>query len=465
MQKTNKVDAAQELLERRKARAELIEFYKYTFDEFVEGDHINRLCDALERIERGECKRLIISLPPRHSKSETASVRFVSWYLGRHPKAKIVLTSYSQSIAEEQARKAKDLFFSEKYKTLFPDIVPRITDKLFKHSDKQFETLKRGSVYAVGIGGTLTGRGFDIGIIDDYVKDRAEANSEVQKQRTNDWYASTFFTRQSPDAAIIVIATRWAQDDLIGKLLKEEPDEWETVLLPAVDEGKALWEERFNYEKLMQIKKSIGIFEWSALYLGEPTVKEGNRFKVDNIVWHDNLDEFPTNGRIMRCWDLASTVKERDRDDKPDYTVGVKGRMVNKNGIYEMWIEDVVMGRWEAPARDEIIRQTVIKDGNYVPIFVEAFAAYKDAYTSIKRALAGRYTVNQSRPPGDKETKAAGMQPIFEVSNIHILKGSYAEEVVKQFKEFPSGKHDDVVDAFAILYHEGSKSQSGLLIS
>lgn len=464
---TTKAEAAKELLKRRNARSSLLDYYRYTFKQFQEGEHIKKIVDALESVERGECKRLMISMPPRHSKSETAAIRFPVYLLGKHPDKEIVLASYSDTEAAKQSRKARELFYSIENKRLFPDSVPKNVSR-YKTADKEWSTTGKGGFYSTGIGGGLTGRGFDIGIIDDYLKDRQEAGSDTTKSRILDWYRSTFYTRQSPTAAIIIIATRWASDDLIGTLEEEEEknggEQWTKIFLPAIsEEGNALWPDRFDIDWLLKTKQSIGSYEWSALYQCEPTVREGNRFNTDNIKWHDNLEYFP-QGKYSRYWDLASTKKERDKDS-PDYTVGVLGAVVKNNfGIRELWIKDIVFGQWDAPQRDERIRQATTKDGVYTSIYVEAFGAYKDAYIILKQALKGRYIVRKSQLPGDKSAKATPLEPIFEAGNVHILKGPWRDELEKQFKEFPFGRHDDIVDACAILVGESIKPQTSLMV-
>ena len=463
--KIDKVSAAKELLARRRSQSNLEAFYKYTFNQFIEGNHIKLLCDALERVERGECKRLIVSMPPRHSKSETCSVRFPAWFLGRHPDKKVVLASYSQDMASEQSRNSKSVFYSKEYANIFPNITPSINSKEYKTSDKQWETVNRGSYFAVGVGGGLTGRGFDIGIIDDYVKDRADINSEGNREKILDWYKSTFYTRQSPNAAIIIVATRWAVDDLIGTLLgQEDGDEWEILSFPALDlEENALWPAQYPKEVLLQIKAVQGIFEWSALFQGEPTIRGGNRFKIDNLIQHNTLEEFP-DCKYMRAWDLASSKKERNKSN-PDFTVGILATVKRTpKFINEIWIKDIVFGQWEAPERDRIILQTAERDGPTTKVILEAFAAYKDAYNICKQILRGKRIVEKSQLPGDKEVKASPLEPIFEAKNVHILKGAWIPLFIKHFGEFPNGQHDDFVDALSIIIGEYVKEKAGILV-
>jgi hypothetical protein len=461
----DQIQIAQELLNRRQARTNLLSFYQYCFSKFIPGKHIEKMCSALEQIESGKIKRLIISCPPQHSKSTTASIFFPSWYMGRNPDKKVVLASYSQTMAEMQSRKAKDLFYSSEYQKLFPKVVPALNSKYYKNSDHEYETRQRGSLYAVGIGGSLTGRGYDLGIIDDYVASRLEANSDTCRRNNLEWYQSTFLTRQSPTATIVIIATRWQVDDLIGTILKEEKDLWEVIALPAVNDlNEALWPERFDLIKLEEIRKSIGSFEWSALYQGNPIIRGGNRFKVDNIIFHDSLKDFP-QAIYMRAWDLASSAKERSSDD-PDYTVGTLGTIIkNKVAQNEMWIKDIQFLRKEAPERDALVLNTAIKDGPSVAQYVEGFGAYKDAYTTLRRVLMGRNIVRKSILPGDKSVKAAPLEPIIEAGNLHVLNGVWTELFKKQMAEFPNGVHDDICDSLSIIAGEYHKSKSSILIT
>ena len=455
----DKQQIAKELLARRKARASIKDFWAYCQKDFVDGKHIKIITDALQKVSDGKCKRLIISCCPRHGKSE-AVINACLYHMSNNPKSKIVYTSYADGLALEQSRRMKLILDSDKYKNLYPEQ----TFKGTKSTEKLW-TLPNGSQgFFTGIGGSLTGRGMDIGIIDDYIKDRQEATSEVTLSRIEDWYKSTFYTRREPNSAVIIIATRWSPDDLIGSLLKNEQEKWEVIELPAINEDKeALWPERFPIEDLNDIKESIGTYEWEALYQCQPTVRSGNLFKVDNVKIHDSTEEFP-HTRHIRCWDLASSIKERAKSD-PDYTVGVYGTATkDAKGLWHLWIADVTYGQWEAPERNKIIQRCCRKDGMGTSVFVESFGGYKDAYTTLKDILMGVGVVYKSQLPGDKVVKASKMEPVFESGNVHLLKAPWNEIFLKQFREFPMGRHDDVVDATAILFNELTKGQSTIYV-
>jgi predicted phage terminase large subunit-like protein len=202
---------------------------------------------------------------------------------------------------------------------------------------------------------------------------------------------------------------------------------------------------------------------WAAALLDcNPVIEGGERFNVTKIQFHDTLDDFP-KGRYVRGWDLASSSKERDKDD-PDWTAGVLAMAAeSKGGIEELWVKDCVSGQWEAPERNRRIVSTAKNDGARVPVFVEAVGGYKDSFVQLRKILSGHRTVNKSKLQGDKSAKAADMEPIFDVGNVHLLKADWNDIFVRHFQEFPSGKHDDIVDATAISYHETSKGGSTLV--
>ena len=460
-----KSQAASELLKRRKCRESFVEFCKYVYDEFETPWHIIQLCDKLESVERGEIKRLIINEPPRHGKSLTASVLFPAWYLGHHPSNLIVQAGHGDSIAKKHSMDCRRIVTDNKYDKLFPDLCEKLTSKMRSlTSIKEWTTSKSGGYFACGVGGSLVGRGANIILIDDPFKSRLDANSVLQRERVIDWYKSTCYTRLEPEGAIIIINARWHIDDLVGTLLKEGAEDWDVLSLPAIKEGEydSLWPERFNAEKLSTIREAIGLREWTSQYLQSPTVDSGNRFKCDQI---DIVDEkeFP-NCVYSRSWDLASTEKQRGKGD-PDYTVGILGTLTtDEKGLKHMWIKNVVRGQWEAPKRDSVIKQRAEKDGPRVGVYIEAFGPYVDTFNHMRGVLAGRNIIRKSHLPGDKTLKASGYEAIMEAGNFHIAKAPWNDAFISEFKSFPEGAHDDIVDACSIIYGESTKAKSGILM-
>lgn len=239
--------AAEELLKRRQARRNLIPFCQYTYPDYQTPSHLIALSGALESIERGELKRLIVLMPPRHGKSELISLRFPCWYLAKHPEDYIVQAGYAESISLTHSRKARDIFISLEMAMLFPNIRHRperpgqeviIPERQAAH---EWGTKQGGSYYAVGIGGGLTGRGFNVGIIDDPVKDEEEAASQTIRDKVWEWYKTVFRTRAQPDAAIIIVMTRWHVADLTGRIIElanesPEADQWLILHFRAIGE-------------------------------------------------------------------------------------------------------------------------------------------------------------------------------------------------------------------------------------
>ncbi len=447
------------------ARRRLLDFSHYVDPGYIAEHPHHALADALERVERGELMRLMVSMPPRHGKSMLVSQHFPCWALGRDPERQIVQSGYAIDIALEHSRKARDLFASDKMTRLFPGVrhAPSREGQrnvaVERQAAQEWGTRQGGRYYAVGVGGGLTGRGADIAIIDDPVKNREEAESPRLRQTIWDWYRSTLYTRLSPTGAVVLVMTRWHPDDLAGRILAnaaESGEEWEVVRMPAIDpDGQPLCPIRWPLEKLESIRSAIGRHEWSALYQQDPVVRGGNMFEMGGIQLHRSLREFPDT-RYVRFWDLASTTRERASDD-PDYTAGTLVGLTHANGMPHLWVSDVVAGQWEAPMRNHRILRTAERDGPTVPVLVESVAGYKDTYTTLRDILRGKRSVHKVSVSSDKAVRAAPLEPIFEAGNVHFLRAPWNPIAMRQFEEFPSGAHDDVVDAVAGAYHHLQK--------
>lgn len=278
--------AAEVLLERRQARDSLLPFVTLTKPDFEVGRHHEMIASCLERVESGEVDRQMIFCPPRHTKSELATRRFPAWYLGRHSNAQVISASYNSELASDFGREVRNLVAHPTYSQIFPGVG--------LSEDSQAANrwhLKSGGQYiAAGVGTAITGRGANLIIVDDPIKDRQEADSETTRARIWDWYRSVLYTRLMPGGSIVLIQTRWHDDDLAGRLLMEAEeggDQWDIVELPALargedplgrEKGEALWPEWYPEERLLQIKSVIGSRDWSALYQQEPQAEEGDSF-------------------------------------------------------------------------------------------------------------------------------------------------------------------------------------------
>ena len=251
MQPSEKSIAAAALLQRRRSRDDLLSFVLSTKDDFEVAAHHKLIASALQEVEAGLCKRLMIFCPPRHTKSELATRRFPAWYLGRNPNKQVISASYNSELATDFGREVRNIIGTPEYRSIFPET----TLSSDSQAANRWHTDSGGNYIAAGVGTAITGRGADLGIIDDPVKDRQEADSELIRERIFDWYTSTFYTRLMPNASIVLIQTRWHEDDLAGRLLgamEEGGEHYKVIDLPAIakgkdplerKEGEALWPE------------------------------------------------------------------------------------------------------------------------------------------------------------------------------------------------------------------------------
>ncbi len=312
-------------------------------------------------------------------------------------------------------------------------------------------------------------------IVDDPLKNAEEAASSVIREKHKDWWQSTWYTRQEPDAALVVVQTRWNEDDLSGWLLSEEqgdePERWHIVSMAAIkqdgqidvpatctleadgrDIGTALCEERYPVERLLAIKARVGAYYWSALYDQRPSPREGNMFKR---AWFEIVNAVPADAIRVRFWDKAAS------DNKGDYTAGVK--IACSNGIY--YIEDVVRGQWSSGERDKVIRQTAVIDGRDVTQYAEEEpgSSGKDASLAFVNLLVG-FAAKGIRSTGDKVIRADAFASQAEVGNVKVVKGEWNRAFLEEITSFPTGAHDDQVDGASGAFNQVVESSQPLLL-
>ncbi len=440
---SSQIDAAEELLKRRIARRGLLSFCHYTMPDYQDTAHLVALAEKLEAIERGELKRLIVLIPPRHGKSELISLRFPCWYLGRHPTDYIVQAGYAESIALTHSRKARDIFISSRLSKLFPLIRYRpetpgqeviIPERQAAH---EWGTKQGGSYYAVGIGGGLTGRGFNIGIIDDPVKDAEEAESPTYRERAWDWYTMVFRTRAEPDAAIIVVMTRWHQGDLVGRLLRQaeenpEADQWEVLHFPAIKDGKALWPARYPLSALEKLRSSDAR-SFESLYQGNPTIAEGQIIKRE---WWHYYKERPKFLRVIHSWDTA--FKDKTKNDYSVCTVWG----VAENGYYLL---DVWRGKVEFPELKRIATALYDRDTSDV-VLVEDMASGQSLIQELQRNT--RIPVLPVKVDKNKVARANSATPLIEAGKVYLPEyAPWLFDYIEELSAFPNGDYDDQVDS------------------
>jgi len=419
-------------------------FCEYTFSGYQTPPHLQVLSSSLEAIERGELKRLIVSMPPRHGKSELVSLRFPCWYLAKHPKDYIVEAGYAESIALTHSRQARDIFISPKLSRLFPDIRYRperaAQEKIIpeRQAAHEWGTKQGGSYYAVGIGGGLTGRGFNIGIIDDPIKDEEEAASQTIRDKVWEWYQKVFRTRAEPDASIIVVMTRWHQDDLVGRLLKrahDDPtaDQWKILHFPALKNGEALWPGRYSANDLKQIRSSIGSRAFESLYQGNPTVAEGQIIKRE---WWKYYRERPQFERVIHSWDTAFKDKSQN-----DYSVcTVWGETYNSYYLLEVW-----QGKVEFPELKRVAKALYDRDKpEYV--IVEDKASGQSLIQELRANT--RMPVLPVKVDTNKVARANSITPLIEAGKVLLPENApWLFDYVEELSAFPNAEHDDQVDS------------------
>jgi hypothetical protein len=273
--------------------------------------HHKIIIEKLEAVERGEILRLILTLPPRHGKSLLTAQMFPAWYLGRHPDRLVICASYAQELSDDFGRRVRNLVSDPLHQAIFPGC--RLAED--SSSMRRFNTSAGGSYYAVGRGGPITGRGAHLLIIDDPIKDREEAQSETIRRGLHQWFSDVAYTRLQPGASIVLLQTRWHENDLAGWLLDEHKDEgWHVLSLPAIAEqdetwrreGEALWPSHFPLQTLEMIRSAIGSSAWASLYQQRPSAAEGAIFKRE---WWQHFTELPTSGNTIQSWDCAFKAK------------------------------------------------------------------------------------------------------------------------------------------------------------
>jgi predicted phage terminase large subunit-like protein len=436
-------EAARELLRRRQARRHVLDFARYTFPGYTRAPHLEKLAAHLEAVERYIATggkegigRLIVVMPPRHGKTELTGIRFPAWLLGRNPDAQIIYASYGANLAYSKSGLCRDVIDDPAFSNVFPDV--RLNPR--KQGTQEWGIAgRRGGMVAAGVGGAITGFGAHLLLIDDPHKNRKEANSATIREDIWRWYISTARTRLEPGGAVVLIQTRWHEDDLAGRLLKQardepESDRWTVLHLPALDDDeRPLWPERYTAAALKRIRKAIGEWEFAALYQGRPRPIEGALFKRENF---DIVDVCPPGLKYVRTWDLAASTRE-----SADYTVGAKVAMDDK---LDLWIDDIVRGQWAWPDARGVIIQTAQLDGIGVQIGVEQTAFQLAAVQDLLqiRALAGHTIVGVTV---DKDKTARAMP--WSSRRVHLRRAPWNSAFIAEVCDFPFGDHDDQVDA------------------
>jgi predicted phage terminase large subunit-like protein len=428
---------------------------------YAYGRHTTRLIDELQRttemVEAGECRFICICVPFRHGKSDIASRRYPVWHLCRNPDHEVVLASYNYKLATDMAYEARSTF--RRVGGLFGLRVSHDRTSV----DNWHIADHHGAMYSAGFGGTITGRGGHVLIIDDYLKNREEAESVIVRDRVWDSFQSDMMTRLAPVHAVVIVANRWHEDDLVGRIQRRndktsedyDPDfpVFELLSFPAWDDKLGwLFPERFSDSWYRSRRSLVGSYAWSAMGLQDPQPRKGKMLRADLVEVRDKLpDEYDSGDdrylplKWSRGWDLASTEKQRTKTD-PDFTVGTLATF--HDGV--IYVKDVVRGRWSAGQRNRRINEAALRDGRSVTVYVETVAGYKDTAQLVRAALEGSAVVREVHPNKDKVVRAASLEPTFEAGRVVLKRAPWNPEWVREFTSFPSSRHDDQVDSLLV---------------
>ena len=423
-----------------KVHNDFLGFVKHVWPEFIEGKHHKKIAEKFNRLARGEVKRLIINMPPRHTKSEFASFLLPSWMVGRKPDLKIIQTTHTTELAIRFGRKAKTLIDSPEYQSVFKTRLREDSQAAGK-----WETEQGGEYYAAGVGSAITGRGADLLIIDDPHSEQDALNMTAM-ERAYEWYTSGPRQRLQPGGAIVVVMTRWNMKDLTGMLIKSQKelksDKWEIIEFPAImPSGKPVWPEYWKLGELESVKASLSIGKWNAQWMQNPTAEEGSLIKRE---WWKTWEKpyIPPLQHIIQSYDTAYLKKET-ADFTAITTWGVF--YPSEDGPANLILLDSFKERVEFPElRKEAFRQ--YRYWNPETVIIEAKAAGLPLTYELRKA--GIPVINYTPSKGqDKHARVNAVSPLFESGIIWAPDEKFAEEVIEECASFPYGDHDDLVDS------------------
>ena len=424
-----------------KVHDSFLDFVKHVWPEFIEGKHHKRIADKFNKLAQGKIKRLIINMPPRHTKSEFASFLLPSWMVGRKPDLKIIQTTHTTELAIRFGRKAKTLIDSPEYQQVFKTRLREDSQAAGK-----WETEQGGEYYAAGVGSAITGRGADLLIIDDPHSEQ-DALNVTALERAYEWYTSGPRQRLQPGGAIVVVMTRWNMKDLTGMLLKNQKelksDQWEIIEFPAImPSGKPVWPEYWKLDELESVKASLSIGKWNAQWMQNPTAEEGSIIKRD---WWQlwEKDYIPPLQHIIQSYDTAFLKKET-ADYSAITTWGVF--YPDEDSAPALLLLDAIKGRYEFP---ELRRIALEQYGYWNPetVIIESKASGLPLTYELRKM--GIPVINFTPSKGnDKHTRVNSVSPLFESGRIWAPKEmEFAQEVIEECAAFPYGDHDDLVDS------------------
>lgn len=430
-------------------------FISYVMEDYEFNWHHLHLIRKLEKLQRKEIKRLMVFMPPRHGKSQLVSRFLPSWIFGQNPQARIIATSYSADLASAMNRDVQQIMLNDEYAELFPEVALNETGNRSRRNSTTFDIPgSTGHYLSAGVGGPITGKGADYALIDDPIKNQEEAESKTYRDKLYNWYVSTLYTRLEKDACVLITLTRWHEDDLAGRLLKlmeddnEFTDEWTIVDFPALKEddsnpddpraiGEALWQSKYDEDRLQGIKTTIGSRYWNALYGQNPVTEGGNIIKGDWFrTYNKNLIE-PYNIKFY----LDSAFTSKSHNDPS----GILAYFEHERNLYLINYKSVRMGF-----------TALVK---FLGEYVASFGLQNVDYLKIEPKASGQdiadYLISNSNinvveddaPVKDKETRTYSSTPYIEGGRVLIPEGDgWVKDFITSLEAFPHAKHDEEVD-------------------
>ena len=444
-----KLELLNEKKTQEKAEKSFLDFVQSMWPAFIEGEHHKIMANAFERVANGELKRLIINMPPRHTKSEFASYLFPAWFLGKYPEKKIIQTAHTAELAVGFGRKVRNLISNDDYQKVFKGVELSSDSK----AAGRWNTNKGGDYFAIGVGGAVTGKGADVLVIDDPHSEQEAAvgqyNADVY-DKVYEWYTSGPRQRLQPGGAIIIVMTRWSKRDLTGQIIKnsiqkEGAGEWEVIELPAIlPSGNALWPGFWKQEELESLKAELPVSKWNAQYQQNPTSEEGALIKRE---WWQEWDQsqIPECEAIIQSWDTAFLKTQR-----ADYSACTTWGIFNwpdEDGqtIPNLILLDAFKEKLEFP---DLKRAAYDKYWEWEPdqMIIEAKAAGSPLIFEL-RAMGIPVTEFTPSRGQDKIARVNAVTDLFASGVVWCPPTRWAEEVVEECASFPSGDHDDLVDS------------------
>ena len=453
------------LLKKDNSRKNFIDFVEKMWPDFISGRPHAKMAKAFEKLARGECKRLIINMPPRHTKSEFASYLLPAWFLGKFPHKKVIQTSHTAELAVGFGRKVRNLVEKEEYKDIFPETSLQADSK----AAGRWNTSKGGDYFAIGVGGAVTGKGADLLIIDDPHSEQeatlAEHSPEIY-DKVHEWYTSGPRQRLQPGGAIVIVMTRWSKRDLTGQVVKSamqrDGEEWEIIEFPAImPSGNALWPEFWPLEELNTLRNELPHGKWMAQYQQDPTSEVSAIVKRD---WWRCWEEEkpPACDFILMSWDTAF-----EKNNRADYSACTVWGVFYKAGTPAVEIENEVEERrirlQEGLPQANIILLNAYRDRLEFPelkrVVMEEYKHWEPDSVIIEKKASGAPLIYELRSMGipvqeftptkgnDKISRLNAVSDIFASGRVWHPPTRWAEEVIEEVASFPAGEHDDYVDS------------------